>query len=403
MVIPSLVGFSMQAFYKKIFISFLCLLMVSGLFSYFCILRSQVTAVLLPASKSDWVWHSEQNNDAAQGGKSTVNVADDRFSLNFTLTLSHQARYPYAAMALVFGKEPGVLEPVDLSRFDKIIFDAKCAPANILNFSIVTFDENVSVVEDFLSYRSPATFFSCTDNWAPVELDLTRLETPQWWYDMYKVELSRKDYQLKKVFKMSFGSSFQSPFDQASHVQISEIRLSGRNWFYTYLLAIGLLLMWSHYGVWLFRQHATALTQDLKERLQRDRPLLAYQQLSVEPHRDKDKSAILHFMATQYANAELTPDIMTAAIGVSRTKINDILKAELGFTFTSYLNKLRLTEAARLLAETEDANIAEIAYSVGYKNVSYFNKLFKEEYNCTPKTFKSLSIQAATGDEQKLD
>jgi len=79
-----------------------------------------------------------------------------------------------------------------------------------------------------------------------------------------------------------------------------------------------------------------------------------------------------------------------ATIAISRTKINDILKAELGFTFTSYLNKLRLTEAARLLAEKEDANIAEIAYSVGYKNVSYFNKLFKEEYGCTPKSFKSL-------------
>ena len=39
----------------------------------------------------------------------------------------------------------------------------------------------------------------------------------------------------------------------------------------------------------------------------------------------------------------------------------------------------------------EEANVAEIAYSVGYKNVSYFNKLFKEEYGCTPKTFKSLA------------
>jgi AraC-like DNA-binding protein len=118
--------------------------------------------------------------------------------------------------------------------------------------------------------------------------------------------------------------------------------------------------------------------------------LVAYQQLTVEPHRDKDKSAILHFMATNYSNADLSLEPMAASIAVSRTKINDILKAELGFTFTGYLNKLRLTEAARLLAEKEDANIAEIAYSVGYKNVSYFNKLFKEEYGCTPKTFKSI-------------
>jgi AraC-like DNA-binding protein len=39
--------------------------------------------------------------------------------------------------------------------------------------------------------------------------------------------------------------------------------------------------------------------------------------------------------------------------------------------------------------------VAEIAYSVGYANVSYFNRLFKEEYNCTPKSFRALAPDAA--------
>jgi len=38
--------------------------------------------------------------------------------------------------------------------------------------------------------------------------------------------------------------------------------------------------------------------------------------------------------------------------------------------------------------------VAEIAYAVGYRNVSYFNKLFKEEYGCTPKTFRKLRDNA---------
>jgi AraC-like DNA-binding protein len=53
------------------------------------------------------------------------------------------------------------------------------------------------------------------------------------------------------------------------------------------------------------------------------------------------------------------------------------------------LNKLRLTESARLLAEQDSATIQEIAFSVGYGNVSYFNRLFKEEYGSTPKAFRS--------------
>jgi len=60
-------------------------------------------------------------------------------------------------------------------------------------------------------------------------------------------------------------------------------------------------------------------------------------------------------------------------------------------TFTAYVKKLRLTEAARLLSENPGATVSEVAYSVGYGNVLYFNKLFKEEYGCTPKVFKGVA------------
>jgi AraC-like DNA-binding protein len=47
------------------------------------------------------------------------------------------------------------------------------------------------------------------------------------------------------------------------------------------------------------------------------------------------------------------------------------------------------------LAENDSAGIAEIAYSVGYRNSSYFIKLFKEEYQCTPKAFQELCKKKA--------
>jgi AraC-like DNA-binding protein len=57
----------------------------------------------------------------------------------------------------------------------------------------------------------------------------------------------------------------------------------------------------------------------------------------------------------------------------------------------------QLTEAARLLTDQAGATVAEIAYSAGYANRSYFNKLFKEEYGCTPGAFRRHGTRVRPG------
>lgn len=385
----------MLEFYKKALLTLFGLLLISALAAYWCLERTFLHLALLPASDSDLRWQAVPRTDVYQGGASRVEVSDDSYSLDFELFVSKAAEYPHAALALEFRDAEGNPAQVDLSLYNSLTFQVKCSPTNVLAFTAFTFDEQISQLGDFLTYRSPNTYFSCNQQWRQVELDLTRLEMPQWWLDQFQLDLSMNDYQLSKVPKIQFGSTFQSPPEVASRVQLNELQLNGRDWRYLYLLGIFLLVIWAAFGVWLFRQHSQALIGALRSKIQRDRPLVAYQQLSVEPQNNRDKDAILRFMATNYAKPELNLDAMVSAIGVSRTKINDTLKAELGFTFTGYLNKLRLTEAARLLTEKSEVSVAEIAYSVGYKNVSYFNKLFKEEYGCTPKIFRSVYQEEA--------
>jgi len=385
----------MLDFYKKALFVFIGLILISLLVTYFCVSRTFLHIALLPGEGSGLNWVEQSESDIYQGGQSSVQLNDASYSLDFEMKLSNAIDHPSASIALLFRDEQAQPTLVDLSAFTSLSFSVKCAPANVLAMIAFTRDEQITKPQDFLTYRAPSAFFACDKNWSKVELDLTRLELPQWWLDMFHLKLSMNDYKLTQVAKIQFATSYQSPREQAARVQINELTLNGRDWRYMYLLAICLFLLWAAYGVWFFRQHTRALIGDLKNKMQRDRPLVAYQQLSVEPQRDRAQDAILRYMATEYANPELNLETSVNAIGVSRTKINEILKAELGFTFTGYLNKLRLTEAARLLAAVEEANIAEIAYSVGYKNVSYFNKLFKEEYGCTPKVFKQLYDKTA--------
>lgn len=381
----------MQKFYNKALIGLLCLLAVSLLVGYACIKRSHLVVELMPNGQAGFAWRAEASSDAIQGGRSTIAIHADQSRLRFDYSIAKAVDYPFAAAALAFTDRAGKAAVVDLSRFTSISFRARCSPANTLSLAVPTFDAAISTLGNLLSYRTPSAFFSCNEGGAPVELDLTRLETPQWWFDMFKLDLSRQAYKLDQVPKISINTTFQSSARKGSTVELAEITLHGRD--ERYLVALGsfLIFAWGGYAYWFFRRHTQTLIGDLKDKLQRDLPLVAYQQLSVQPHRDKEKSTILRCIATGYANADLDLDAFVTQTGVNRNKINDILKAELGYTFTAYLNKLRLTEAARLLAEKEGANVAEIAYSVGYKNVSYFNKLFKEEYSCTPRAFRTLS------------
>jgi AraC-like DNA-binding protein len=208
-----------------------------------------------------------------------------------------------------------------------------------------------------------------------------------------KIDPSRQSYSLDQVSKFVFGVSAQSPRDLDSHVEISELTLHGRDYRYIVGLAIFLGIVCGAFGIWFLRAHSRALAASLNSHLRNDLPFVAYRQLTLEPFKDKEKAAILQFIATNYTNPELDMDCVAARIGANREKIKEILKMELGMTFTRYLNKLRLTEAARLLRDKAGEPVAEIAYSVGYANVSYFNKLFKEEFGCTPKAFRALATQ----------
>lgn len=64
-------------------------------------------------------------------------------------------------------------------------------------------------------------------------------------------------------------------------------------------------------------------------------------------------------------------------------------KKHIGTSCIQYINNYRLEKSTELLCTT-DMTIMEIAFEVGFDNLSYFNKLFKRKYNMTPKEFRKL-------------
>jgi AraC-like DNA-binding protein len=384
----------MQEIYKKALLALILLVAANALMVSFFTYQSYRSLSLLPWAGGGVRLEAAGWTDSGMGGTSIVRIHDDEPDrLRFDMKLTKAVAFPFATADLVLIDAKGQQVLADWSKYTSITFLAKCTPSNSMVFSLTTFDEKISKKGDFQTYRVPATYFPCNKKGVPVSLDLTRLALPDWWLNKMKLDLSSQGYALDKVAKISFGANLNSPPDVDSQVEISELALHGRDYYSFAWLAVALLASWAVFAVWFFRAHSRALVASVANSLRKDVPLAAYRQLTLEPYKDKEKAGLLKYIATNYTDANLDLESVVTATGINRTKINDLLKSELGMTFTGYLNKLRLTEAARLLSENSSAAISEIAYSVGYANVSYFNKLFKEEYGCTPKVFRSISAQ----------
>lgn len=101
----------------------------------------------------------------------------------------------------------------------------------------------------------------------------------------------------------------------------------------------------------------------------------------------------------QNYNQKLTLGKLAAEMNYSLPYISKLFKDTTGLTFRLYLQKIRIDEACRLLANT-DEKIANIAKMVGYSDVDFFSRVFKESTKMTPNKFReNLKMQETATSE----
>ncbi|WP_264550683.1 helix-turn-helix domain-containing protein [Flavobacterium sp. N2038] len=83
--------------------------------------------------------------------------------------------------------------------------------------------------------------------------------------------------------------------------------------------------------------------------------------------------------------------------GLSPNKLQEGFKMIHNRTVNDYITHMRVLKA-EILMRTSDLNISEIVYCIGFTSRSYFSKIFKQKFNCSPKEYKfnlnSLAITA---------
>lgn len=103
--------------------------------------------------------------------------------------------------------------------------------------------------------------------------------------------------------------------------------------------------------------------------------------------------------ALAYIDAHLTEpftegDLATIA-GRSASAFSRSFRRHTGMALVQYVNRLRINLACQLLMGTGDASITEIAYAVGFNNLSNFNRQFLTQKAMPPSRFRALLAQNA--------
>ncbi|WP_325444499.1 AraC family transcriptional regulator [Pararhizobium sp.] len=100
--------------------------------------------------------------------------------------------------------------------------------------------------------------------------------------------------------------------------------------------------------------------------------------------------------ALVYIFENIATDIHLAELaylaGMSETAFSRFFKKNTGNSFTDHVNKLRIWQACKLLAETE-MPITQICFEVGYLNISNFNRTFLLYHRMTPSAYRRLTGQ----------
>lgn len=100
------------------------------------------------------------------------------------------------------------------------------------------------------------------------------------------------------------------------------------------------------------------------------------------------KEAII-YVEEHYAE-HITLDQLAASIHTSKSECCRVFKRTLQITPIEYLMKYRIFKAANMIQSDDPIShsISELAFSTGFNNASYFNKVFKQYMKCTPREYR---------------
>jgi DNA-binding response OmpR family regulator len=104
------------------------------------------------------------------------------------------------------------------------------------------------------------------------------------------------------------------------------------------------------------------------------------------PARSPFEERLREIIEAHLGDPAFSPDTHADEAVLSYKQLYRKLREEQGQTPSQFIRRVRVERAARLL-EGQAGTVSEVAYAVGFNSLSYFNRSFREHFDCAPSAY----------------
>jgi len=102
---------------------------------------------------------------------------------------------------------------------------------------------------------------------------------------------------------------------------------------------------------------------------------------------------VIKFIKNNLTNKDITVELLAEKACMSTSHFHKKFKNTLGISPIDYINSEKIKFSKKLIKQSKNLRISEVAYKSGFNNISYFNRQFKKMEMITPQQFKKSFIK----------
>ena len=310
-------------------------------------------------------------NDSIDGGKSKIiSYSSSDSSISMQLILNEGFVRPYIGTTIENKTEPFF----DFSDYNKL--EINLEGGNLKNIIVYVAskvsDDEIKKDEIFFS-----NIIELSRHKNEYILDLDNFKIPDWWYDNNNLTPNRNiSPEWSRCRKISIATGLLPTLGTKQNIQINSITFKKNN-----TLVISIIIILNIFVVGLLK-----LTKLIKPKGTNANDITIHYKPITIPTPHNDSLNHYDYINQNFQESNLSLDIVSKNTGINQRQISDDIFEKYGCNFKTYINRIRINEAQRLIKET-NLNISQIAYNVGFSSPNNFNRVFKKLTGKTPTEF----------------